>query len=207
MTDDLLDITLLRLGRSAADDEGKFEGRYDSPLTEVGQAQALLRGERWRRAGVSFDAVIASTLQRAQATARIVAGCLELPVESDADWMEVDHGALAGLTFTEGRRRFPRPAFRGPFDAIAGGESEVGLHARAARAVENLIRRGPGRWLVVSHGGMLNAAMRIVTGAALPVNGHGAYYAFGDLGYLRLTYDPASHRWLVLEMERGLEER
>ena len=205
MTADILDITFLRHGRSAADDEGRYEGRYDSPLTDVGQAQARRRGEQWQAAGVTFDGVVASTLQRAVSTATIVAGCLGLAIETDPDWMEVDHGHLGGLTFEEGRRRYPRPAFRGPFDAIAGGESEIALHARAARALENLVRRGPGRWLVVSHGGMLNAAMRIITAAPLPVNGVGAYFAFGDLGYARYTYEPAVHRWMLWEMARGLE--
>ncbi len=33
----MYDLFLLRHGRSLADDENKFEGRYDSPLTEIGK--------------------------------------------------------------------------------------------------------------------------------------------------------------------------
>lgn len=41
-------LTLLRHGRSAADDEKRFEGRYDSPLTDIGRAQAeSLCAELW----------------------------------------------------------------------------------------------------------------------------------------------------------------
>ena len=38
-----MDIIFLRHGRSKADDERKHEGRYDSPLTEVGKEQAKRR--------------------------------------------------------------------------------------------------------------------------------------------------------------------
>jgi 2,3-bisphosphoglycerate-dependent phosphoglycerate mutase len=207
---DLIEITFLRHGRSLADDEEKFEGRYDSPLTVVGQAQARARGEGWRQAGVRFDRVICSTLQRARATAEIVAACLResegagsLPVEPDPDWMEMDNGPLAGLTIAEGEARFPRPAFRTPYQPLAGsGESEIQLHARAARAVEKIVQLGSGRTLVVAHGGILNAALRAITGAPYPINFSGIWFAFSDLGYARFHYNPARHVWTMRELVR-----
>jgi len=36
-------ITFMRHGRSRADDENVHEGRYDSPLTEIGRAQIRQR--------------------------------------------------------------------------------------------------------------------------------------------------------------------
>ena len=42
-----LHLTLLRHGRSRADDENVHEGRYDSPLTAVGRAQAVALAEYW----------------------------------------------------------------------------------------------------------------------------------------------------------------
>lgn len=198
---DLICVTFLRHGRSRADDEGVLEGRYDSPLTETGQAQAKLRGEGWLKQDVHFDRVICSTMQRARATAGIVAGILNVPLETDPDWMEVDTGPLAGMTFSEAEARYPRPAFRNPYEAICGtGESEVDLHIRAARAVQNLVRRGPGRYLVVAHGGILNCALREIIGAPYPVNKHGIWFAFQDLGYARFTYAPNAHRWVMQEL-------
>lgn len=205
-----IEITFLRHGRSLADDEEKYEGRYDSPLTAVGEAQACERGECWRQAGVCFDRVICSPLRRTRATAEIVAACLApaggLPVEVDPDWMEMDNGPLAGLTRAEGDARFPRPAFRGPYEPLAGaGESEIQLHARAARAVEKVVRLGPGRTLVVAHGGILNAALRVIAGAQHPVNGSGIWFAFNDLGYASFRYNPARHIWTLLEFARSPE--
>jgi 2,3-bisphosphoglycerate-dependent phosphoglycerate mutase len=205
MENDTLEITLLRHGRSRADDEEVHEGRYDSPLTEVGQTQALARAEGWKQAGVSFDLAVCSTLQRARTVAEIITGLLNIPLVCDPDWMEVDHGPLAGLSYEEGKKRYPPPVFRNPYERIAGsGESEIGLQIRAARAIEALVQRGPGRYLVVAHGGILNAALRVITGAPTPVNHQGIWFHFDDLGYARLTYTPPRHRWVLKEFKPGL---
>lgn len=198
--EDLLFLTLLRHGRSRADDEGVHEGRYDSPLTERGRLQITRRAEGWKTAGVQFDRILASTLVRAHESAGIVGAILGAPVETDPDWMELDNGPLAGLTFEEANRRYPRPAFRNPYEPLHGsGESETEFHTRAARAVEKIVRRGPGRWLVVAHGGILNAALRAITGAPVPLNRSGLWFHFGDAGYVRLSYNPLQHVWALLE--------
>lgn len=75
-----LHLTLLRHGRSRADDENVHEGRYDSPLTEVGQAQAEALAVYWTAYPPSFDAAFCSTLLRAHQTARIVTDALKLPL-------------------------------------------------------------------------------------------------------------------------------
>ena len=71
------------------------------------------------------------------------------------------------------------------------------MHTRAALAVQNVIRRGPGRYLVVAHGGILNAAMRHVVGAWVPLNGQGIWFEFGDAGYYEVSYNSGTHHWLM----------
>jgi len=201
-----ISITLLRHGRSRADDEGVYEGRYDSPLTEHGRLQVRLRCNGWRSDGIHFNRIVASPLLRARETAEIIAfglGC-DAP-ELDPDWMEVDTGPLAGLSFAEGSRLYPRPAFRNPYEQIAGsGESEWELYTRAARALERVVRRGEERVLVVAHAGILNAAMRGVVGAVPGGSGQGFHCAFLDTGYAQLAYLPAKHVWELLEFNAGL---
>ncbi len=198
MAEGEIDITFMRHARSRADDEQVHEGRYDSPLTDVGREQIRRRALQGLEEEIHFDRIVASTLLRARESAEIVGSVLGAPVDLDPDWMEMDNGPLAGLSFAEANLRFPRPAFRNPYEGMAGsGESEWDLHSRAARAVQNIIRRGPGRYLVVAHGGILNAAMRHVVSAPVPLNGQGIWFEFGDAGYYEAVYSPAKHYWVL----------
>jgi 2,3-bisphosphoglycerate-dependent phosphoglycerate mutase len=197
-------ITLLRHGRSRADDEGVHEGRYDSPLTEVGRAQVEKRTQDFLQHNFQFDMIIASTLQRANETARIIGSNLGVVVEDDPDWMEWDNGPLAGLPFDVAEERYPKPAFRNPYTPIAGdGESEWDTYIRAASAVQKLVQRGPGAYLVVAHGGILNTALKTMMGALPTVNQQGFAIAFGDTGYVRLAFYPEEQRWVLLEFLPG----
>jgi 2,3-bisphosphoglycerate-dependent phosphoglycerate mutase len=201
MVDNDIFITFMRHGRSRADDEQVHEGRYDSPLTEVGRKQVTRHARQWLETGVRYDRIVTSTLARARESAEIVGRVLQVPVDLDPDWMEMDNGPLAGLSFEEAQERYPRPAFRNPYEGLAGsGESEWDLHSRAARAVKRLIRRGSGRYLVVAHGGILNAALRHVVGAPVPLNGQGIWFEFDDTGYYETVYTPTKHYWKIRQI-------
>jgi 2,3-bisphosphoglycerate-dependent phosphoglycerate mutase len=198
---DATHIIVMRHGRSRADDEGVYEGRYDSPLTDIGREQARARALAWQAENLQLDLIIASTLCRAAETAEIVGQILHVPVESDPDWMEMDNGPLAGLAPDVAQARYPLPAFRNPYQPVAGtGESSWELYCRAAKAVEKVIRRGPGQFLVVAHGGVLNAALCGLIGAPPTVTGQGVRFAFGDTGYMRTTYYPDRHQWVIREL-------
>lgn len=197
-------ITLLRHGRSRADDEKVHEGRYDSPLTQMGFEQAQKRLEDFRAKGFRFDRIIASPLIRAKAVAEVMSEGLDVPMELDPDWMEMDNGGAAGLSWEQNQKRYPRPAFITPFtDIYGGGESRWEMYARAARAVQAVVRRGADKYLVVAHGGILNSALHTLIGSTPTVNHQGFWFAFADLGYASVMYDPEQHRWNLLEFQMG----
>ena len=202
--DNTVHITLMRHGRSRADDEMVHEGRYDSPLTDAGRAQVRLRAEGWKRSAITFDLTVASTLVRASESAQIVGEVLDVPVEYDPDWMELDNGPLAGLPFDVAKERYPKPDFANPFQpyvATTGeGESSWDLLRRAAGALQSVVRRGQGSFLVVAHGGILNAAMYCMLGAFPPPHGSGVHFAFGDAAFVHTSYSPGQHRWTIREM-------
>jgi 2,3-bisphosphoglycerate-dependent phosphoglycerate mutase len=199
-------ITFMRHGRSRADDENVHEGRYDSPLTVVGEQQVQTRARGWLECGVTFDHIVCSPLLRARRTAEIIAAALQLPLKNDPDWMEMDNGLLAGLSHEVALQRFPVPDFRNPYEAMAeAGESEWQLYNRATQALECVIRQGIASTLVVSHGAVLNAAFRGIVGAQPPVNNAGVFFALGDTGYLRCRYRPAKHQWLIMELNPGIK--
>ena len=60
---------------------------FNSPLTDLGIAQAKLLGRRFRRAGVTFDRVYSSSLDRAVKTARLM---LDEMGQPDRDFPTVD---------------------------------------------------------------------------------------------------------------------
>ena len=198
--DDEIQVIFMRHGRSRADDEEVHEGRYDSPLTAVGRSQAEARAQHFLARELHFDRIVSSTLQRAAETAKIIGQALSVPVETDADWMEMDNGPLAGLPRDVAAERYPKPAFRNPYEPCCGsGESDWEIYCRSARAVEKVVRRGAGSYLVVAHGGILNAAMRTILGVPPAINQHGAVFGFGDTGYARLVYSPSRHVWILRE--------
>ncbi len=192
----------MRHGRAKHHDEGLHGGHYDSPLTELGRTQARERGLNWKEQGIEFNGIITSPLQRAHETAEIISHLLCGTVETDVDWMELDNGPLAGMPHDVALQKYPIPAFRNPYEPFCGsGESEWEMHCRAARAVEKVVRRGPGNYLVVAHGGILNSAMRTVVGAQPPVNRQGIWFAFGETGYVRTVYYPNKHQWVLGELK------
>lgn len=198
-----IEITFIRHGRSRADDENVIEGRYDAPLTNVGRKQAEVRAQQLKARQIEFDLIIASPLMRAWETARILGRFLDVGVETDEDWMEKDIGPLAGMPHEAAMTKYPLPAFRNPFQphviSADAGESAWALHCRAAQALEKVIRRGNGRYLVVAHGGILNATLRTVVGAQPSVNGQGVEFALGDTGYVQTLYKPDQNLWVVRE--------
>lgn len=192
-------ITLLRHGESVGNAESRWQGQSDYPLNERGRAQAHSLAERWKSEKVTFDLVIASPLMRARETAEIVASALNLPLEADPLWMERALGEYSGLTASEARQRSMGDAdFINPFEAVGGnGEGDWELFLRGGQALHNILRRTPGRYLIVSHGGILNQVMYAVVGITPHANNAGPRFRFANTGFARLVYWPHQHRWAI----------
>jgi broad specificity phosphatase PhoE len=191
-------ITLLRHGESVGNAEGYHQGQTDFPLTGRGKEQARHLAARWLSEGVRFDTLISSTLARARETATILGEAFRLPVELDPVWMERDIGPLGGMRPEEAAERYPRPAFVHPFLPIGGtGESQWDVYLRAGRAVQSLICRPPGSYLVVSHGGLLNLVLYNMLGIVPQANYQGAHFRFLNTSFTELIYRPAEHRWIL----------
>jgi 2,3-bisphosphoglycerate-dependent phosphoglycerate mutase len=189
-------ITLLRHGESTGNARGIYQGQAEFDLSRVGRQQAHALAARWLEEKWSFDTVISSPLGRARQTAEIIASALASPVEYDEIWMERHNGVLAGLNHLEVAERFPHPAFMSPYEPVGQtGESQWDLYLRAGQAVRGLLRRPPGRYLVVSHGGILNMALYAVLGIVPQANFQGARFRFLNAAFAILEYDPATHSW------------
>ena len=196
------DFVFLRHGESVGNAEERFQGQSEYPLTEVGRLQTRALGERWLKSGMKLDLAITSPLMRAIETAKIIADLLKIPVETDPIWMERNAGEIAGLTRQEALQRFPEPERRTPYDAFGeNGEGDWELFLRAGTAIHRLLKRPPGRYLIVTHGGLLNKVMYVVLGIPVQNNINGPSFRFANTGYAIFNYLPVRHQWRMIQLE------
>lgn len=93
-------ILLARHGETKWNAEGRYQGQVDVPLSETGEAQARLLGERLR--DVRIDRAVASPLARALRTAELALGAArESMLKLDAGFAEIAHGTWEGLLASE----------------------------------------------------------------------------------------------------------
>jgi broad specificity phosphatase PhoE len=190
-------FVFLRHGESIGNAQARWQGQSDYALTDKGRAQARALAERWKSEGVKFDLIIASPLVRAKETAEIIAAALEAQVEYDPILLERHIGEMAGLTAEEVRKR-PQPPYATPYDPIGGeGEGDWALFLRAGQALHRLVRRPPGSYLIVSHGGLLNQLMNAIVGIAPHVDPSGVRFRFENTAFARVVYYPHQHRWTI----------
>lgn len=145
---------LLRHGDTRLSPEHRFSGLSDEPLSADGALQAGAAADRLA-AGTRIDAIVSSPLERAAATAVIVAGTLGLRATWDEDLRETDFGTWEGLSLAEIQGRWPETVAawqQDPRRAPPGGESFADTACRVNRACERILRDHPGETvLVVSH--------------------------------------------------------
>ena len=83
-------VYLARHGETTWNRVGRYQGRLESPLSELGARQAAALADAM--AGAGIRRVISSPLQRCVETARPTALRLHVPVETDERLIEIAHG-------------------------------------------------------------------------------------------------------------------
>ncbi len=196
------EITLLRHGLSFANREGIIQGQLDSPLAEEGCQQVEALVAYWLAIGISFDQIITSPLRRARETAEIIAVSFDMTAEVDDRWMERDMGAAEGASSEDAhawyKNREPPTSYEPIFES---GESEIDLFLRAAEALQSLLKKPPGSYLVISHGAFLNTVFRAILGLA-PNGGRirNPRIMFSNTGFASLDYDHVHTRWTIRQL-------
>jgi broad specificity phosphatase PhoE len=113
--------------------------------------------------------------------------------------MERDFGALSGLKNSAVQAMLPENPFYHPYLPVGEhGESQWDLYVRAGQAVQSMLRRPPGRYLVISHGGILNMVLYALLNIPVQANFQGPRFDFGNTGFATLAYSPSRHRWRML---------
>jgi len=192
-------ITFLRHGESTGNVENRLQGLSDFPLSETGRAQARALGERWQAEGLTFDTAITSPLSRARETAEIIAAALQIPTfELEPLWVERDMGKRSGMTMEEINAQFPNPDFINPYDSFdASGESDWALYLCGGQALHKILQRPPAKYLIVTHGAILNMTLYAILGIAPQPNFQGPRFRMENTAFCQFRYYPLAHRWRV----------
>lgn len=155
-------LYLLRHGESAWNDVGRYQGRLDTPLSELGQHQAATIAEHLRP--VPLDAIYSSPLRRALDTALVIAAGRPLEVHIEPDLVEIDHGHWNGLLREEVAQRYgsllrlwqERPSLA----QMPAGENLRQVSLRATEAIQRIAQGHPeGTVLVCTHDAVLRTIL------------------------------------------------
>jgi probable phosphoglycerate mutase len=201
-------IVFWRHGRTAWNLANRFQGATDVPLDEVGLAQAVSAAPALVRMRPSM--IVSSDLDRAMATARVLADLTGLPVAAEPDLRETNGGQWQGLTRDQILARH-HDLFMGWVAGHdvrpPGGESRSEVVARVMGAVDRHLADLPpaGTLVVVSHGGSIRGAIGGLLGlspeqwSALGVISNCAWSVLSQLSLPSETGGEPVRRWRLEE--------
>jgi broad specificity phosphatase PhoE len=159
-------LLLIRHAESEGNRDQVFTATPYVGLTDRGQRQARAAGE-WIRQRHTPQVAVTSPFTRARQTADIIAAVLGLPTVIEQDLRERDYGALAGHAYATPRPGYDRERYW--LWRPEGGETLEEVLVRVAAVLDRVASCRPdGDVVVVSHGAVMMAAQRHVTGSWPP---------------------------------------
>ncbi len=177
-------LLMIRHAQSEWNAQGRWQGRADPPLSELGKSQTRQVVEQLG----PVDMIVSSPLERARHTAEIIAESLGIgPVPVDDDLAERDVGEWSGLTNAEIERDWP--GYLAQRRRPPGYESDEALLKRTLAALDRITASfDSADILVVCHGGLIytleehhgEAFKRIPNLGARMVIHHGDRTELGD---------------------------
>jgi alpha-ribazole phosphatase len=159
-------VDFLRHGETES--EGALLGRTDPLLSALGR-DTLARQIARQSAGRAWEAIVASPLERAKASATIAAGVSGRTIEIDAGWSEIDFGDWDGCALSD-LALDPRLAafYANPdHNPPPNGETMQSVRTRVTSALGRIVSREAGLVLVVAHGGTIRVALSVLLAVPL----------------------------------------
>ena len=154
-------ILLVRHGETVWNQENRWQGQADVPLSDNGRDQSWRLARRLWDEKQTVQAIYTSDLMRAVDTAAIVGETFGLPPTIEPGWREMNIGTWSGLRTAEVIAQNPEEWERlraGEDLPRGGGETFAHFQARLVQAAQDLVHKHAGeRVMVVSHGGAVRA--------------------------------------------------
>lgn len=147
-------VLLVRHGRTALNAEGRLRGLADPALDDIGMAEARATADALRSHRLS--AVVSSPLQRAAATARVIADANGVAAIADQAFNDRDYGPWTGHVKADVIREW------GSVDRAPGVEPEEAVLARAWPAL-NALTAPTGKWVaIVTHDAVIRPILHTI---------------------------------------------
>jgi broad specificity phosphatase PhoE len=188
----MLELYLIRHGKSTWNQSGRIQGQADAPLAKEGMKQAELLATRLTNAW--FDVIYASDLERALQTAEIAFPDRE--IKTDRRLREGSMGVFEGRMWeelTEEEQAQLAVWYAGPYEQkVPGGESNDDMKERSLSWLKSLPKVG--RVAAVTHGGFIESLLCSIVGRPSPrdwrvASGWGFVLQNTSLSKLRITPD------------------
>lgn len=201
-----IDLYVFRHGETDFNAEHRLQGNLDTPLNEFGREQANRLADSLKLRGIQI--VVASPLQRAFETGKIIGDSLNVETLIEADLREIHGGEAEGILRSEIIKRYGdtfwqrwRSVKKQDMDLrFPGGESKLECQQRAIKAVTKIVTDSRFHTIAVAmHGGILRYLIHSIIGdelAPIPVPNCAVYL---------LRYFPDSQSWIFVDVKDGID--
>lgn len=200
-------LYIVRHCQSAGNLSGRFQGRYDAPVSETGEKQLELLSLRFRNE--VLDAIYSSPLIRAYKTAEAINKFHGLSIQKDNGLLEIDVGEIENQLLTEIGIKYPELAHNWDFSpdlcVFPGGETMVQVYERINRTIDQIIADNPGKRVAIStHGGVIrNLYARVQYGS---IEGLRKSVVFGNTSVSVLEAEDGKLTWKTINDQSHLPE-
>ena len=185
-------VLLVRHGETVWNQENRWQGQADTPLSQTGYDQARQLARRLQNEERPIRAIYTSDLSRARDTADILGQVLGVTPLETAAWREMDIGTWSGLTTSEVATRHAEEWARlrqGEDLPRGGGETFAQFQGRLLQSSQRFIRdHRDEQIIVVTHGGAVRAFLLHCRG--LDMNQFGQIEKIGNTGISEVSLFP-----------------
>ncbi|WP_443862898.1 histidine phosphatase family protein [Fusobacterium ulcerans] len=172
-----MEIYFIRHGETLWNTLKIFQGRSDSPLTELGISQVEKLSEKLK--DIEFTDFYSSPMGRTIQTTKIIMGDRKQEIKFIEEFKEISMGDIEGIPRSEFEEKYPKEFydfFNNPVDydpKVYHGENYYEVIERVKKGLDKLLSylNDSDRVVVVTHGVTLKALFHVITKERMDVLG------------------------------------